>query len=90
MKPLALVVAVLAFQGTVHAEQSHSVKPEFHPLSADPAAPKRRLSGAHKQSATEAPIRFETRVVLDDHGQLQLHCDHVHDGDEAHADHRHD
>ncbi len=90
MKSIMLAAAVLLLQGTAQAEQIRSVKPEFHPLSADPAAPKRRLSGAHKQAGTEAPIRFETRVELDEQGQPHLHCDQVHHAEQAHAEHRHD
>ena len=86
-----LIAAVTAgiLSSTALAAEPVPVQPEFHSLNAAAAAPKRRLPGSHKSAAVSAPVRFESRAVIDQQGELQLSCSELESADKADAHHEH-
>jgi len=82
-----LVIAGAAALGICLAVPANAepvaVTPEFHSLSGNSKSVK-RWEPEHKSSAVRAPVSFESRVQLDDEGQLHLNCAEV--GDHRHAD----
>lgn len=77
MKSVLAVIGLLLWTGPVLAETTRTVKPEFHPLTGQSAVDKRSLANGYKAAGAAAPVRFESRAVVDSKGEVHVNCEEL-------------